>query len=251
MLPSHSMLAALQQGGQAHNGAKDQQALGQDPQNPLVHQQQQLLQHIFQNQPTYPQPGHPSPTSQAPAVSMPLSRPEVPAEVQSYSPPPSPSAVAPSQQQTTAPNAPLAFLQATLMSALQNNQQPPNQQVQAGGLNPNDNAAAQIAAILAAVQDQAGNLGARSSNSGGELVHSGIVSAREKNRQAQRRFRERQKSLITDLKDKVSGLEKKVDDQSREIAMLREENNILKAKLEGKSALLQATMQQVQQAHNM
>lgn len=51
---------------------------------------------------------------------------------------------------------------------------------------------------------------ARSSNSGGELVHSGIVSAREKNRQAQRRFRERQKSLITDLKDKVSGLEKKV-----------------------------------------
>lgn len=33
--------------------------------------------------------------------------------------------------------------------------------------------------------------------------------------------------------------------------MLREENNILKAKLEGKSALLQATMQQVQQAHNM
>ena len=41
-------------------------------------------------------------------------------------------------------------------------------------------------------------------------IHAGIVTAREKNRQAQRRFRERQKSLITELRDKVYHLEKQV-----------------------------------------
>jgi hypothetical protein len=41
-------------------------------------------------------------------------------------------------------------------------------------------------------------------------IHAGIVTAREKNRQAQRRFRERQKSLITELRDKVYQLEKQV-----------------------------------------
>ena len=43
-----------------------------------------------------------------------------------------------------------------------------------------------------------------------ELKGGGVKCAKEKNRQAQRRFRERQKCLIQTLKDREEGLRKQV-----------------------------------------
>ncbi|KAG2452517.1 hypothetical protein HYH02_002756 [Chlamydomonas schloesseri] len=67
------------------------------------------------------------------------------------------------------------------------------------------------------------------------------VSAKEKNRQAQRRFRERQKDLIHNLKAKVEELTNRVADNEKEISMLREENAMLRGRAD--------TKQQQQQQH--
>eukprot|EP00198_Chlamydomonas_reinhardtii_P001714 XP_001691050.1 basic-leucine zipper transcription factor [Chlamydomonas reinhardtii] len=60
------------------------------------------------------------------------------------------------------------------------------------------------------------------------------VSAKEKNRQAQRRFRERQKDLIHNLKAKVEDLANKVAENEKEISMLREENAMLRGRVDAK-----------------
>lgn len=60
-------------------------------------------------------------------------------------------------------------------------------------------------------------------------------NAKEKNRQAQRRFRERQKGLITALKDRAHNLDKRVEEQAQIIHTLKEENNMLKLLLAEKA----------------
>ncbi|KAK9831867.1 hypothetical protein WJX81_003593 [Elliptochloris bilobata] len=52
--------------------------------------------------------------------------------------------------------------------------------------------------------------------------------AKEKNRAAQRRFRERQKCLITDLKVRAETLQNECEAQRRRIAELEKENSVLK-----------------------
>lgn len=69
----------------------------------------------------------------------------------------------------------------------------------------------------------------------------GIISAREKNRQAQRRFRERQKTLIQRLKEINDALQAKYEESQREVIALREENTMLKGRLEGTHAAIHAT----------
>ena len=60
-------------------------------------------------------------------------------------------------------------------------------------------------------------------------------NAKEKNRQAQRRFRERQKGLINALKDRAHSLDKRVEEQAQSIHTLKEENNMLKLLLAEKA----------------
>lgn len=60
-------------------------------------------------------------------------------------------------------------------------------------------------------------------------------NAKEKNRQAQRRFRERQKGLINALKDRAHSLDKRVEEQAQAIHTLKEENNMLKLLLAEKA----------------
>lgn len=60
-------------------------------------------------------------------------------------------------------------------------------------------------------------------------------NAKEKNRQAQRRFRERQKGLINALKDRAHSLDKRVEEQAQTIHALKEENNMLKLLLAEKA----------------
>ena len=60
-------------------------------------------------------------------------------------------------------------------------------------------------------------------------------NAKEKNRQAQRRFRERQKGLINALKDRAHNLDKRVEEQAQAIHTLKEENNMLKLLLAEKA----------------
>ncbi|KAG2445954.1 hypothetical protein HXX76_000557 [Chlamydomonas incerta] len=60
------------------------------------------------------------------------------------------------------------------------------------------------------------------------------VSAKEKNRQAQRRFRERQKDLIHNLKAKVEDLTNRVAESEKEISLLREENAMLRGRVDVK-----------------
>ena len=60
-------------------------------------------------------------------------------------------------------------------------------------------------------------------------------NAKEKNRQAQRRFRERQKGLINALKDRAHSLDKRVEEQAQTIHTLKEENNMLKLLLAEKA----------------
>lgn len=73
-------------------------------------------------------------------------------------------------------------------------------------------------------------------------------NAKEKNRQAQRRFRERQKGLITALKDRAHNLDKRVEEQAQIIHTLKEENNMLKLLLAEKAYAPQL-MQQPQLQH--
>ena len=73
-------------------------------------------------------------------------------------------------------------------------------------------------------------------------------NAKEKNRQAQRRFRERQKGLITALKDRAHNLDKRVEEQAQIIHTLKEENNMLKLLLAEKAYAPQLMQQpQLQQ----
>ncbi|GIL47682.1 hypothetical protein Vafri_4447 [Volvox africanus] len=60
------------------------------------------------------------------------------------------------------------------------------------------------------------------------------LSAKEKNRQAQRRFRERQKDLIANLKHRVEDLQNRVIENEKEIIALKEENAMLRGRIEGK-----------------
>lgn len=71
--------------------------------------------------------------------------------------------------------------------------------------------------------------------SGGRLQVPLYKNAKEKNRQAQRRFRERQKGLITALKDRAHTLDKRVEEQAQIIHTLKEENNMLKLLLAEKA----------------
>ncbi|KIZ02890.1 hypothetical protein MNEG_5066 [Monoraphidium neglectum] len=66
-----------------------------------------------------------------------------------------------------------------------------------------------------------------------------LANTREKNRLAQRRFREKQKATISEQKDKLDHMARQLDDYKREVQLLREENNILRAKLEGRATLHQ------------
>lgn len=66
-----------------------------------------------------------------------------------------------------------------------------------------------------------------------------LASTREKNRLAQRRFREKQKSTITEQRERLDAMSRQLDDYKREVQLLREENNILRAKLEGRATLHQ------------
>jgi len=62
-----------------------------------------------------------------------------------------------------------------------------------------------------------------------------IKCAKEKNRQAQRRFRERQKCLIQTLKERQEGLLKQVEEQRHQIETLEKENQVLKVILQEKN----------------
>ncbi|KAK9792479.1 hypothetical protein WJX73_003934 [Symbiochloris irregularis] len=77
----------------------------------------------------------------------------------------------------------------------------------------------------------AGALGSDGGGSGeiGGVRTGGVKCAKEKNRQAQRRFRERQKGLISALKERADALARQVEDQARNIEALEKENMLLKA----------------------
>ncbi|EFJ50716.1 hypothetical protein VOLCADRAFT_103787 [Volvox carteri f. nagariensis] len=76
-------------------------------------------------------------------------------------------------------------------------------------------------------------LASERSNQNG-LGLSAQMSAKEKNRQAQRRFRERQKDLIANLKQRVEDLQSRVAESEKEIIALKEENAMLRGRIEGK-----------------
>ncbi|KAG2482277.1 hypothetical protein HYH03_018791 [Edaphochlamys debaryana] len=90
------------------------------------------------------------------------------------------------------------------------------------------------------VQDSPSNSDSQSPPPNGRAAHSGLgtasLSAKEKNRQAQRRFRERQKDLIANLKQRVEDLQNKVDRSEKEIINLKEENAMLRGRMEGGGA---------------
>ena len=55
-------------------------------------------------------------------------------------------------------------------------------------------------------------------------------------RAAQRRFRERQKNLIQELKDRETALAKQCDEQKRLIEQLQKENQVLKEIMHAKDS---------------
>mmetsp|Transcript_18434 Transcript_18434/g.55601 ORF Transcript_18434/g.55601 Transcript_18434/m.55601 type:complete len:401 (+) Transcript_18434:144-1346(+) len=59
-----------------------------------------------------------------------------------------------------------------------------------------------------------------------------LKCSKEKNRQAQRRFRERQKTLIGDLREQVGGLQNDLARQANQLFVVQEENRLLKALLQ-------------------
>jgi hypothetical protein len=65
----------------------------------------------------------------------------------------------------------------------------------------------------------------------------GAKCSKEKNRQAQRRFRERQKTLIGDLRESVRALQTDVEAQAKQIFVLQEENRLLKMLLSERQGL--------------
>lgn len=69
-----------------------------------------------------------------------------------------------------------------------------------------------------------------------------LASTREKNRLAQRRFREKQKATIAEQRARIDAMARQLEDYKKEVQLLREENNILRAKLEGRATLHQHMM---------
>jgi hypothetical protein len=76
----------------------------------------------------------------------------------------------------------------------------------------------------------------------------GPKCSKEKNRQAQRRFRERQKTLIGDLRENVRLLHSEVESQSKQIFVLQEENRLLKVLLGDRQVMAAGQPPQQQQS---
>ncbi|KAK9841563.1 hypothetical protein WJX74_007963 [Apatococcus lobatus] len=72
-------------------------------------------------------------------------------------------------------------------------------------------------------------------HSSSEWLASGLKCAKEKNRAAQRRFRERQKGLIAAVKARADVLAKQVEEQKKTIEDLRNDNKTLQGLLKAKA----------------